>query len=283
MKKHITYLLISLFFLLGIFLFQDFSTDDKNLHLVYCDVGQGDAIYIKTPNGKDVLVDGGPNDKVLDCLTKHMPFWDRTIDLMVATHPDADHITGLVSVLERYTVLHFVTSNTLKETGIYKRLVEAIKNEGLKPRYVYQNDKIDFGDGVVSNIYWPRESAFTEFNNIAKVNELSVVQLVSFGDFQALLTGDAGFSVQDRLLGLISDVDVLMLPHHGSKTGVSESFISTLKPSLSVISVGSKNRYGHPTTFILSLLAKYKIKTLRTDKVGEIEVVSNGETFWLSN
>lgn len=283
MKKHAVYLLISLFFLLGIFIYQGSLLDDKNLHIIYCDVGQGDAIYIKTPNGKDVLVDGGPNDKVLDCLTKHMPFWDRTIDLMVATHPDADHITGLVSVLERYTVLHFVTSNTLKKTGIYKRLVESIKNEGLTPRFLYQNDKIDFGDGVVSNVYWPTEAAFSEFNNLSEVNDLSVVQQINFGNFQALLTGDAGFRVQDRLLGLISDVDVLMLPHHGSKTGVSESFINTLKPDLSIISVGSKNRYGHPTTFILDLLAKYKIKTLRTDKVGEIEVVSNGETFWLNN
>lgn len=283
MKKYIAYLLISLFFLSGIFLFQDLSRDDKNLHIVFCDVGQGDAIYIKTPNGKDVLVDGGPNDKVLDCLTRNMPFWDRTIDLMIATHPDADHITGLVPVLERYIVLHFVTSNTLKGTGIYKRLIESLKNEGLTPRYVYQNDKIDFGDGVVSNIYWPKLQAFTEFNRASEVNELSVVQEISFGKFELLLTGDAGFSVQDRLIGLINDVDVLMLPHHGSKTGVSESFISSLKPSLSVISVGNKNRYGHPTSFILDLLAKYKIKTLRTDKVGDIEVVSNGETFWLNN
>ena len=198
MKKYVSYLLLSLFILLGIFISQGVSFSDERLHLVFCDVGQGDAIYIKTPSGKDILVDGGPNDKVLDCLNSHMPFWDRTIELMVLTHPDADHITGLVPVLERYTVLHFVTSKTSKKTGIYKKFVQTLKNEGLTPRYVFQNDSIDFGDGVLSNVYWPTKEAFFEFNQVLEVNELSVVQVISFGNFTALLTGDAGFKVQDR-------------------------------------------------------------------------------------
>ena len=109
MKRYLSLVLLSLFFLGGIFFYQSAKINDGKLHLIVCDVGQGDAIYLKTPSGKDILVDGGPNDSVLNCLNNNMPFWDRTLDLVVLTHPDADHISGLVSVLERYTVLHFVT------------------------------------------------------------------------------------------------------------------------------------------------------------------------------
>ncbi|MBI2025900.1 MAG: MBL fold metallo-hydrolase [Candidatus Levybacteria bacterium] len=283
MKKYIVYLLLSLVFLLGIFLYQGLSVRDKNLHLVVCNVGQGDAIYIKTPSGKDVLVDGGPNDKVSDCLNKHMPFWDRDIELMVLTHPDADHITGLVNVLERYNVLHFVTSKTSKNTGIYRKFTEALKAEGLSPKYVFQNDNIDFGDGVISNILWPVSEALIKYNRASEVNELSVIQVINFGDFKALLTGDAGETVHETLIGFLNGIDVIKVPHHGSKTGMSEIFISKLNPSLAVISVGKNNRYGHPTKYILDLLTKYKIKTLRTDKNGEVEIVSDGKSYWVVN
>lgn len=280
MKKYIIYLSLSLFFILGIFLYQGFSLRDANLHLVVCDVGQGDAIYIKTPSGKDVLVDGGPNDKVLDCLTKHMPFWDRTIELMILTHPDADHITGFVPVLQRYSVLHFVTSKTSKETGIYKKFMQALSQEGLTPKYVFLNDKIDFGDGLISDILWPSLDALDEFKSPSRVNELSVIQVLAFGKFKALLTGDAQVKVQDRIVGSLSGIDVLKVPHHGSKTGMSDYYLSMLKPSLAVISVGKNNRYGHPTSFSLDLLSKYAIKTLRTDRDGEVEIVSNGKNYW---
>lgn len=280
MKKYIIYLSLSLFFILGIFLYQGFSLRDANLHLVVCDVGQGDAIYIKTPSGKDVLVDGGGNDKVLDCLTKHMPFWDRTIELMILTHPDADHITGLVPVLQRYSVLHFVTSKTSKETGIYKKFMQALSQEGLTPKYVFLNDKIDFGDGLISDILWPSLDALDEFKSPSRVNELSVIQVLAFGKFKALLTGDAQVKVQDRIAGSLSGIDVLKVPHHGSKTGMSDYYLNKLRPSLAVISVGKNNRYGHPTSFSLDLLSKYAIKTLRTDRDGEVEIVSNGKNYW---
>jgi len=281
MKKYIIYLSLSLFFILGIFLYQGLSFKDENLHLVVCDVGQGDAIYIKTPSGKDVLVDGGGNDKVLDCLTKHMPFWDRTIELMILTHPDADHITGLVPVLQRYSVLHFVTSKTSKETGIYKKFIQALREEGLTPKYAFLNDKIDFGDGLISDVLWPSPDALDEFKSPARVNELSVIQVLAFGKFKALLTGDAQVKVQDRIAGSLSGIDVLKVPHHGSKTGMSDYYLNKLRPSLAVISVGKSNRYGHPTSFSLDLLSKYAIKTLRTDRDGEVEIISDGKSYWI--
>src|SRR3972149_6635312 len=192
MKRYLSLVLLSLFFLGGIFFYQSAKINDGKLHLVVCDVGQGDAIYLKTPSGKDILVDGGPNDSVLNCLTNNMPFWDRTIDLIVLTHPDADHITGLVPVLERYNVLHFVTSKTTKTTAIYKKFLNALEKEGLELKYIFAKDRIDFGDGTVSNIIWPKAELFSQTVAGSKVNEYSVIQLLSYGNFQILLTGDAG-------------------------------------------------------------------------------------------
>jgi len=280
MKKYLILSILSLLILTGLFFYQNAKINDGKLHLVVCDVGQGDAIYLKTPSGKDILVDGGPNDSVLNCLTNNMPFWDRTIDLIVLTHPDADHITGLVSVLERYNVLHFVTSKTTKTTAIYKKFLNALEKEGLELKYVFAKDRIDFGDGTVSNIIWPDSSLFNSKQiRESGVNEYSVIQLISYGNFQALLTGDAGSLVMDEIAKDAGDIDILKIPHHGSKTGMSDYFLTEIKPEAAVISVGAKNRYGHPTQFSLDLLSKHNVKTLRTDKNGEIEIVTTGPDY----
>ncbi len=111
MKMRVKYFLVGAFIVLGLLIGVLTSLPDGKLHLVFCDVGQGDAIYIKTPKGSDILVDGGPNEKVLDCLGRHLPFYDRDIELVVLTHPHADHFTGLISVLERYSVKKIVLEN----------------------------------------------------------------------------------------------------------------------------------------------------------------------------
>ncbi|MBI3985046.1 MAG: MBL fold metallo-hydrolase [Candidatus Levybacteria bacterium] len=282
MKNYLFLTIASFFALLGIFFYQESVNNDKNLHLVVCDVGQGDSIYIKTPSGKDILVDAGPSDKVLDCLGSNMPFWDRDIELVILTHPDADHLTGLVSVLERYNVLNFVTSKTSKDTGIYKKFLKALKNEGLSLKYVFANDKIDFSDGSFSNVIWPSSEATQKLNpkNYSVVNEYSIIQVLQYGNFRALLTGDAGKVVEDQIAAIAGDVDLLKVPHHGSKTGMSDYFLSQVLPEISIISVGKGNRYGHPTKEALDLLSKYKTEILRTDKEGEIEIITNGKTFW---
>jgi len=280
MKKYLTLSLLSLFLLGGLFFYQNAKLNDQRLHLVVCNVGQGDAIYIKTPSGKDILVDGGPNDLVLNCLTSNMPFWDRTIDLVILTHPDADHITGLIPVLERYNVLHFVTSKTSKSTAIYKNFLKALENEDLELKYVFANDKINFGDGVVSKIIWPSFGSLnSQVIKESEVNEYSVIQLITYGNFKALLTGDAGVFTVDKIVKDAGDIDVLKVPHHGSKTGFSSLFLENTRPEVGLISVGAKNRYGHPSAYSLDLLNKHNVKVLRTDKNGEIEVLSDGKSY----
>jgi competence protein ComEC len=294
MTKYLYLSLISLFLLGGFFFYQTSKFNDGRLHLVACDVGQGDAIFIRTPNGSDVLVDGGPDDSVLNCLSNHMPFWDRTIELMVLTHPHSDHLTGLISVLNRYQVIHYVTENVKNETSSFKRLQDGLAVQRLTANYAISGERIDFSDKTQLLTVWPSEDWMknlklqdtknlqTEGSSL-DVNGYCLIQLLSFGDFRALLTGDAGQIVEEKVAATVGKIDVLKVPHHGSKTGMSDYFLSEVSPSLAIISVGANNKYGHPAASALKLLEEHKVKTLRTDKNGEVEIVTDGKTFSVIN
>lgn len=290
MNKRILIIVFSLVLLIGIGIYDFSRFNDSKLHLVFCNVGQGDAIFIKTPNGDDILIDGGPDESVLNCLSNHMPFWDKTIEVMVLTHPHADHLTGLISVLKRYEVIYYFTENVKNDTLVYKRLQDILAEKKTTAKFTFSGDRIDFSDKTSLSTIWPekewvnnqtlQDSKNLENDNISlDVNGFSVIQLLSYGDFKALLTGDAGVLIEDRIAKLTGDVDVLKVPHHGSKTGMSDYFLTYINPSLAVISVGAKNRYGHPSKVILDLLQKHNINFLRTDVNGEVEIVTDGKTF----
>lgn len=290
MNKRILVLSFAFLSLIAIIISDISRLNDGKLHLIFCDVGQGDAIFIKTPNGNDILIDGGPDDSVLNCLSNHMPFWDKTIEVMVLTHPHADHLTGLISVLKRYEVIHYFTENVKNETLINKRLQDILAEKKTTAKLTYLGDRIDFSDKTSLLTIWPDKTwsdnhklqdnqDLTNDNISLDVNGFSVIQKISYGNFNALLTGDAGVLIEDRIAKLVGEIDILKVPHHGSKTGMSDYFLSQTNPSLAVISVGVKNRYGHPSQIMLDLLNKRNIKTLRTDLNGEIEIISDGKTF----
>ena len=290
MTKYFYLCVISLFLLGGFFFYQNSKFNDGKLHLVVCDVGQGDAIFIRTPGGSDILVDGGPDDSVLSCLSNHMPFWDRTIELMVLTHPHADHLTGLISVLSRYKVMHYVTENVKSEATSFKRLQAALAVQRLTAKYTTSGERIDFADKTHLLTVWPTadwlenlklqdsKNLDTEGSSL-DVNGFCLIQLLSYGNFKALLTGDAGQIVEDKIAGEVGKVDVLKVPHHGSKTGMSDYFLSEIQPSLAIISVGANNKYGHPAKSALTLLQNHNIKYFRTDKDGEVEIMTDGKSF----
>ena len=258
-----------------------FSLSDGKLHLVFCDVGQGDAIYIKAATGDDILIDGGPNEKVLSCLGKHMPFYDRTIELIILSHPQADHLTGLISVIERYNVKYFVSSGIGNETEGYKRLENLIKTKTIDRKTLFSGEGINL-DGLALKTIWPKEEVLGASTSETELNSLSLVLQLSYGNFDALLPGDAGAPVLEELalsLPTAGEWEVLKVPHHGSKTSLLESFLETVKPQLAIISVG-KNSYGHPAKEILKLLSDRAIKILRTDEDGEIEIVSDGKGWY---
>ncbi len=253
--------------------------NDGKLHVVVCNVGQGDAIFITMPDQAQILIDGGPDGSVLDCLASNMPFWDRSLDMIMLTHPHADHLTGLIAVVERYSLDAFYTEEVPAQTDQYKLLKLRLADKNLSAKYLTDGDAITEKSGASIVTLWPRTETIqlTDHNySDLDLNGLCLVQILKYGEFQMLLTGDAGAKILDQIAFEIGDIDVLKVPHHGSRTGMSEMFLDSSKPELAVISVGKDNHFGHPAKFSLDLLKNNKIKTLRTDENGEVEIISDG-------
>lgn len=264
-----------------IFVFQKSFFNDGKLHVVFCDVGQGDAIFIRTPGGSDILVDAGPDDSVLSCLESHMPFWDRELELIFATHPDADHITGFKSVLKNYTVKAFNTSKKSKETKVFARIQELVQQKKTPFRYLFSGDSYSVSDGVLIKTFWPTQE-YVDSDTTGKLdsNSFSLVQTVSYRSFNVLLTGDIEAEILNNLFDPEVSVDVFKLPHHGSKTGVDEKTFEIVKQSLSIISAGRNNRYHHPAPQVLQLLKRFE-SAYKDTLEGDIEIVSDGKEWWV--
>ena len=287
-----------IFLALSFLFFALFQFPDHQLHIYYCDVGQGDGIYIRMPNQADVVIDGGPDTKILSCLGKYLPFYDRTIDLIVLTHPQKDHLEGLIDVVKRYTILHFSSTPIGHTSKGYQELAATIQAKKIPVTYLKAGDKINFENAEFS-VWWPEtkwlEETFPETDMDAQLgikkelqklstdkdlNLFSLYLNLKYGNFDAFFTGDGDSQVQellerlDLLHSIPKDIDVLKVPHHGSKTGLNEKFLKHLSPKVSIISVG-KNSYGHPANSILKLLQTYGT-VLTTQEKKTIEVVTDG-------
>jgi competence protein ComEC len=259
-----------------------FTFPDNKLHLIACSVGEGDAIlvvYGKT----QILIDGGPNNKTLQCLSSHLPFWDREIELVVLTHPEADHFTGLVEVFRRYKVNNYLANSIENSSQGYQLLKKEVGSSGAKLLFPKVGMKIRIGL-IHLDVLWP-----LGMNEVQGVNEpaenlnnYSIVLNLSLGNFDALLTGDISPASEEVILtnSEIKDVEYIKVPHHGSKNGLIEALLTAAKPELAVISVG-KNQWGHPHQEIINMLEKANIKTLRTDLDGEIEIETDGKAWWI--
>jgi len=286
-KKFLFLSLFSLLILTGIFIYENLKFNDHKLHVVFCNVGQGDGIFVRTPTGQDVIIDGGPSDAILSCISSHTPFWDRTIELMFLSHPHLDHFVGLISVVQRYTALSFVTEELFNKTTSFQELISELHNQQIPERFVFAQDRFKTSDGVVFKIVGPTKDFLHRTSPEGIIGEnkefASLETLVEYGNFSVLLTGDSqDTELQDALdSGLIpkDGVKILQVPHHGSKSGLNPDLLQELNPKLAVISVG-KNKYGHPTAEILNILRDKNIRILRTDQKGDIEFISDGKGWW---
>jgi len=250
------------------------SLPDNNLHLVFCQVGQGDANLI-TYRQTQILVDGGPDNSVLNCLADNMPFWDRKIEMVLLTHPEADHFTGLIEVVERYQVDYLLLNPDLQvSTDGFRELKTLIDNYQIKNYAPKKGDKIEI-DPVLMSFIWPPRN-LVEFKNL---NDSSLVFKLVFGQFEVLFLGDISSEIEDELE--VDEVAVLKVAHHGSKFSTNESFLSKISPKIAVICVG-KNRFGHPHPDVLNRLLKQNVKTLRTDQ-SEVEIISNGIDYQIAS
>ncbi len=256
---------------------------DQQLHLVFCDVGQGDAILIYQGNNQ-ILIDGGPDQSVLTCLANHLPFWDREIEMVVATHPDADHITGLIDVIERYNVDHFVLNSLGKDSAVFQEFKSAVVNGSREVYFPEEGDEIKIGS-LELVVLWPQaqEKVLGASITEKEVNETSIVLQLSYGSFDALLPGDISSEVENLLdLSTSQEIELLKVAHHGSKYSTSAEFLEKISPELAIISVG-KNPWGHPTEEVLGRLRSLDTKILRTDQEGEIEIVVNEKGWGIKN
>lgn len=281
MWKWINILLVMLVMALVIVAWQ---VPKQRLEIVFCDVGQGDATLV-TWGKYQMLVDGGPQAAVLSCLGKNMAFWDRKIEILVVTHPQADHMTGMIEVVRRYKVGQIAMSKVENDTPEVRELKRVIGERQVKWVELVAGDAFKLGE-VNLEVLYPFNKGSSFVKGVSDINEVSTVLMGSYGEsgkeFDFLLTGDIGEGIEEqlRLTNKLQQVEVLKVAHHGSKYSSGAKFLEAVKPKLAVISVG-KNRFGHPTSEVLDRLEQARAKVMTTMENGAIKVISAGQKWWV--
>ena len=274
MTKKVKSLLISYFLILSlslVLLADIFVNYDVDLKIYFFDVGQGDATLIKTPNNRYVLIDGGPDHSVVYKLGKYLPFYVRTIDLIVLTHPDNDHVVGLNEVIRRYRVKNILLTGVADDSQAYQNILALA--EEFKINYLFAGfvNRLELTDGVDLMVLYPSELIMGQ--DFAQDNDWSVVNRLDYQYGCVLLMGDATKKVEQNLLAANSELecDILKIGHHGSNTSSAFEFLQAVNPTLAVISVG-QNNYGHPHQAVVDRLNASNIRFLTTKDYGDIIV-----------
>ena len=241
-----------------------YSLTDERTKIVFCDVGQGDGAYIRIKNKFDLLIDAGPDQKILSCLGKYMPFWDRKIELVIISHNNKDHYYGLKYIVNRYQIDQLLVNDSPQDSITFKSLKNIlIKNVKISTYSSLNSFRIV--DSLLI-FYWPYKGFIS-----ANDNDYSAVFSFEENNFRVLFTGDASPFVLSRLSsGFSGIIDVLKVPHHGSKNGLTKRFLELADPKVAVISAGKNNPYGHPHLETLDMFKAKNIKILRTDIQGDI-------------
>jgi competence protein ComEC len=259
------------------------APDDK-LHVSFLDVGQGDAILIQTPNGQDILIDGGPDPQKINLeLSKKLPFWDRTVDLVVCTQPQADHITGLVEVLQRYKVRQILEPGVSYNSSIYQEWLRLIEDKGINCNTAHAGEEMDLGSGIKIEVLNPPEGLWEGTSD--DVDNNGVALRLSWDSVSFLFTADIREEVEFELIMQRADLrsTVLKVAHHGSKTSTTSQFLAAVDPEIAVICVGADNPFGHPSSEVLERLTDTlgDDNVYRTDQDGTIEFITDGEKLWV--
>jgi competence protein ComEC len=251
---------------------------DGRLHVAFLDVGQGDAILITLPDGRQLLIDGGPSPTDLNWrLGQEMPFWDRTLEMVINTHPDADHLGGLVSLPERFTLAQILVPAVETETQLFETWQAELSEAQLSPQVGQAGLRLALDTTIVVTLLSPAPNLVD-----AAPNNHSLVLHLQYGDVSFLFPGDIEAPVEQALVqrGLPS-ATVLKSPHHGSKTSSDDAFLAAVDPQVVVISVGEDNRFGHPAPEVLERYAAHGLPVLRTDRHGTIEFITDGQRLWV--
>lgn len=269
------YFLILLAGTCGLMWYAVFRESRNGLAVYILNIGQGDAIFIEALNGNQILIDGGPNKKVMSELAKIMPFYDKTIDAIILTHPHEDHLNGLNEILKNYKVGAVLESGNRGETASYDVFQKLIKENGAKHFYAKRGTKLNIAQNTRLNILLP---IFNLKNG--DVHDQMVVGKLIYGKTAFMLTGDMEKNLENYLITFEKEnlkSDVLKTGHHGSRTSTSENFLGWVSPKYTIISAGEKNKYGHPHKEVLNRLEKFGAQIFRTDLNGGIKIKSDGE------
>lgn len=281
------------------------SWPDDYLHLVMCDVGQGDAMLVSVYTTQ-ILIDTGPdNFQAVRCLDEYLPFWDRQIELMILTHADADHIGGTQSVLNRYSVAEIVFNQIDIESQLVGKLVDEIHTQQIRQSYGFAGRKISLlvkKQVVEVSLMWPEvddskrwqklpqnpETNYTQTKTTVSGskndnNSQSISGIVEWGKLSIVFTGDIDIDSELAITqnSLPVDTDLIKVSHHGSNTSTSQEFISHYQPETAIIGVGKNNQFGHPHSRVIDTLRSQNIKILRTDELGDIKISSDGQRYWI--
>jgi len=263
--------------LLGIASFNVLAeSEEAETKVSFLDVGQGDSILIESGRDKQVLIDGGPGSRVLEKLGKIMPFWDHTIEVVILTHPDADHIRGLIDVLKRYEVKRVIEFKVDVKKALYEEWKRVIAEKEIEVLELKNGDFISLTPKTKLEIIFPYSDDLGKTTK--NLNDSSIVCLLDTGEIEFLFTGDAEKSEIRKIISREGNIEaeILKVGHHGSRNATTKELLEYVRPEIAVISVGAKNSYGHPHKEVLDLLDLFEIKIYRTDKQGTIKVITNG-------
>lgn len=275
-KKYGLSIFTILLLTVNVFLFRlDWQNSHSSLTFAMLDVGQGDSLFIESPTGTQIMVDGGPPRKVLGPLQRVMSPFDKNIDALIIANPDADHIGSFLDILKNYKVGIVFESGTLTDSKIYQSLREEMKKQNIPDILLKRGMKLDLGGGVVIDVLFPDRDVSTW-----ATNEGSVVARLSYGETSVMLTGDAPIKTEKIILSENSaaqlESTILKVGHHGSRTSSSSSFVEAVSPIYALISDSKDNTYGHPHQETLDTLAQFGAQIFRTDLLGTIIMKSDG-------
>lgn len=254
------------------------ATPSDKIKIKFLDVGQGSAILVSAPNNNQVLIDGGPSDAVLAKLGEALPSFDKKIELIILTHPDSDHLSGLIEVLKRYEVGQILETGINENSAEYKEWEELIGQKNIPVAFASAGQNILLADNLSIKILYPLGKINDqEFKN---TNATSIVGKIIYGENEILFVGDAEEQTEKilQLTGANLSADILAVGHHGSKNSTGQEFLAAVKPKIAVIQVGLNNRYGHPAPETLEKLKN--ISALRNDLNGDIVFKCGPDACW---